>query len=184
MRIHIIGGPGSGKSYFAGILSEKYSIPLLDLDTIFWDNRFSHYGIKADPLERNKALDTFLEQNSWIVEGVYYAWLGSSFRKADLIIALTTSVWLRDVRIIKRFLMRKLGLRPSKKKETFQGLVNLLKWNHGYDSQNLEPARSFITELGCKMIDCKNSNVILELAGDIAGSQNSRKGDAGVENAL
>jgi hypothetical protein len=34
------------------------------------------------------------------------------------------------------------------------------------------------------MIDCKNSNVILELAGDIAGSQNSRKGDAGVENAL
>jgi adenylate kinase family enzyme len=33
-RIHIIGGPGSGKSYIAHLISDKYSIPALDLDTI------------------------------------------------------------------------------------------------------------------------------------------------------
>ena len=148
MKIHIIGGPGSGKSYSAGILSEKYSLPLLDLDTIFWENRSSHFGVRANPLERNKALDVFLVQNAWIVEGVYHAWLSSSFRKADLIIALTTSVWLRDIRVSRRFLMRKLGLALSKKKGTFKGLVNLLKWSHGYNRQNLEPARSFIKDWG------------------------------------
>ena len=30
-RVHIIGGPESGKSYIAGIIAEKYSIPVLDL---------------------------------------------------------------------------------------------------------------------------------------------------------
>jgi len=117
-RIHIIGGPGSGKSYIAGIISEKYSIPVLDLDTIFWDNRSSQYGVRADPEDRDKALNSFLDQNSWIVEGVYYAWLGSSFQKADLIVSLGSSVWHRDVRIIKRFLKRKLGLMSSRKKRS------------------------------------------------------------------
>jgi adenylate kinase family enzyme len=165
MKIHIIGGPGSGKSYLAAILSGKYSLPILDLDTIFWDNRSSHYDIKADPLERNKVLDVFLEQKAWVVEGVYYSWLSSSFRKADVIIVLTTPVWLRALRIIRRFLKRKLGLSPSKKKETFKGLVTLLKWNRGFDRQNLEPARSFITNLGCTVIDCKKPKDILESAG-------------------
>ena len=166
-KIHIIGGPGSGKSYIAGIIAEKYSIPILDLDTIFWDNRSSLYGLKADPVERDKALNSFLDQNSWIVEGVYYGWLGSSFQKADLIVALSSSVWLRDVRIIKRFLKRKFGLIYPKKKETFKGLFELLKWNHGYDSKNLKQARSYITDLGCTVNDCKNATDVLGLAKDI-----------------
>jgi adenylate kinase family enzyme len=165
-RIHIIGGPGSGKSYIAGIISEKYSIPVLDLDTIFWDNGSSQYGIKADPLERDEALNSFLDQSSWIVEGVYYAWLDSSFQKANLIVALASSVWLRDVRIIRRFLKRKFGLSSSKKKETLKGLFELLKWNHGYDSKNLKQSRSYITELGYNVNDCKNSTDVLELAKD------------------
>jgi adenylate kinase family enzyme len=169
-RIHIIGGPGSGKSQIAGIVSEKYSIPVLDLDTIFWDNRSSHYGIKADPLERDKVLNSFVDQNSWIVEGVYYAWVGPSFQKTNLIVALTTSVWLRDVRIIRRFLKRKFGLASSKKKETLKGLFELLKWNHGYDRKNLKQARSYITELGYNVKDCKSSTDVLKLAKEITSN--------------
>ena len=162
-RIHIIGGPASGKSYAASLISEKYSLPILDLDTIFWDNRASEYGIKADPLKRDMALNTFLNQDAWIVEGVYYAWLAPGFRKADLIVALTSPLWLRDLRIFWRFLERKLGFIPSKKKETFKGLFELVKWNHGYDSKNLKQARAYIAELGRDVNNCKNATDVLEL---------------------
>ena len=70
-KIHIIGGPGSGKSYIAKIVSEKLAIPHLDLDDIFWD-KSPGYGNKADEETRNAELEHFLAQPTWIVEGVYY----------------------------------------------------------------------------------------------------------------
>jgi adenylate kinase family enzyme len=36
-KIHIVGGPGSGKSYIARRLSTLYNINSYDLDDIFWD---------------------------------------------------------------------------------------------------------------------------------------------------
>jgi len=169
-RIHIIGGPGSGKSHIAGLISARYSIPVLDLDTIFWDNCASVYGIKADPLKRDNAMSTFLARDSWIVEGVYYAWLGASFQKADLILALISSIWLRDLRIVWRFFKRKLGFIPSRKKETFKGLFQLLEWNHTYDSTNLREARAYIADLGRNISDCRNATDALKLIEDLTNS--------------
>lgn len=40
MKIHIIGGSGTGKSYLAEGLSEKYAVPHFDLDDLQWDNLF------------------------------------------------------------------------------------------------------------------------------------------------
>ena len=161
-KIHIIGGPGSGKSYIAKILSEQYSLPILDLDDIFWNNRSDTYGVKADADERDQALNAFLEQEGWIVEGVYYHWLARSFKEADLIIALTPSVLIRDWRILKRFLKRRLGVIPSKKKETFKGLRELITWNHRYDGNNLAQARKFVTDLGCETVDCKDVETVMK----------------------
>ncbi len=38
MKIHIIGAPGSGKSFLAGNLSKQFDIPHYDLDDLQWDN--------------------------------------------------------------------------------------------------------------------------------------------------
>ena len=38
MKIHIIGGSGSGKTYLAENLSKKYGIRHYDLDDLQWDN--------------------------------------------------------------------------------------------------------------------------------------------------
>ncbi len=115
-KIHIIGGPGSGKSYIAKIVSEKLAIPHLDLDDIFWDKSLG-YGNKADEETRNAELEHFLAQPTWIVEGVYYKWLNKSFEQADLIVVLNTSVWLRHWRLIKRSVRRKLGRENSNVRE-------------------------------------------------------------------
>ena len=63
MKIHIIGCSGTGKSYLAKRLSEKYNIPHFDLDDIFWDNSSDRYGVKMPDEKRNQLLDDILRKN-------------------------------------------------------------------------------------------------------------------------
>ena len=159
-KIHIIGGPGSGKSYIASEISTAYNIAVFDLDEIFWDRTADRYGAKASQGHRDAALSDILERGTWIIEGVYHSWLAPCFEAADLIIILSPSVWLRDWRILKRFLKRKLGLVGSKK-ESVSDLWRLLKWNHRYDSDNLRRACVFIQHLSHKTIYCRTAAEVL-----------------------
>ena len=126
-KIHIIGGPGSGKSYMANLISNQINIKNYDLDDIFWDNSSNIFGSRADVRIRDINLQNILLNNSWIIEGVYYGWLSASFDKADIIIVLKINVYTRDWRIITRFLKRKIGLIQCNKKETFKGLILSLR---------------------------------------------------------
>lgn len=155
-KIHIIGAAGSGKTFVAAKLSEAYGIETFDLDDIFWDNRAGGYGVMAPDDERDEALERILERGSWIIEGVYSSmWIMRSFEEADIIIVLMTPLWLRDYRILRRFIKRKLGLMPSKKKETLRALFRLVKWNHRFESWNLPLVRCMVDGLDCKSVDCR-----------------------------
>lgn len=68
IRIHIIGGSGSGKSYISVILSKKFQIPHYDLDDIFWDPQSNEYGVRAPEDERDRRLREIISLDSWIVE--------------------------------------------------------------------------------------------------------------------
>lgn len=156
-KIHIIGGPGSGKSYMANLISNETKIKSYNLDDIFWDNSSSTFGIKADKKMRDMNLHKILLKDCWIIEGVYYGWLDASFDKADIIIVLKTNVFTRDWRIIKRFLERKIGLIPCNKKETLKGLVELIKWNHNYDKKNMVEAEQMIDKFTHKKVIINNN---------------------------
>ena len=51
-KIHIIGGPGSGKSTIAPKMAATYHLPTFDLDDLFWDRNATHYGVKASDEKR------------------------------------------------------------------------------------------------------------------------------------
>lgn len=89
MKIHIIGGPGSGKTFLAEKLSKELGITHYDLDELQWDNKSDSYDIKRDPVERDKLLCEVLKNNNWIIEGVYYAWCQQCFANADKIYILS-----------------------------------------------------------------------------------------------
>ena len=36
-KLHILGGPGAGKTYVSKKLSKEYGYPVFDLDEFFWD---------------------------------------------------------------------------------------------------------------------------------------------------
>ena len=135
MKIFIIGGPGSGKTFLAKKLSEQYGIPCYDLDDLFWDNNAARYGTKRDPAERDALLNGILENDNWIIEGVYYAWCGRCFSEADRIRFLNVPRRVYRRRIICRFIRRKLGIEKGKK-ETIRSLRDLLYWADRYRQKN------------------------------------------------
>jgi len=125
-RIHIIGGPGSGKSYTALELSARFGVPAYDLDDLFWERSAPGYGVRADATIRDQQLGSIVAQDGWIIEGVYYGWLAPSFDTADMIIALTPSLLTRHRRVITRFALRTFGQIRSKKQESLADLWRLL----------------------------------------------------------
>ena len=144
MKIHIIGGPGSGKTTLAKQLSEKLGIPRFDLDDLQWDNASGAYGTKRAPQERDALLAEILKHDDWIIEGVYYAWCGQCFVDADQIRLLHVPRRVYRRRIIRRFLLRKLGLEPGKR-ETLKSLSALLKWADKYERINLAEIRKILS---------------------------------------
>ncbi len=154
MRIHIIGCSGSGKTYLAKRLSEKYSIPHFDLDNIQWDNTTDGYGVKMPIDKRNALLVDILQNESWIIEGVYYAWVLDCFRDADIIYLLDTPKYIYTLRIIRRFIRRKLRLEKGKK-ETIKSVYNLLKWTETWQKQNLPEIKKILNQYEHKTVILK-----------------------------
>lgn len=151
MKIHIIGCSGSGKTYLANALSEKYNIPHFDLDDIQWDNTAREYG-KKRPLDKRKALlQEVLSNDAWIIEGVYYSWVQQSFDEADKIYVLDMPRYLYKSRIMIRSVKRKLGILKGKK-ETLKSVWNLLKWTETFQNKNMKEIKRILDRYGDKVI--------------------------------
>ena len=152
MKIHIIGGPGSGKSTLAEELSQRYGIPHHDLDELQWDAAAENYGKKRDAAERDALLRGILEQDEWIIEGVYFAWCAQCFADADRIFLLTVPRAVYRRRIISRFIKRKLGLEKGKR-EKLKDLRALLRWADKYQRENLAQIREMLKPYAAKVIE-------------------------------
>jgi len=159
LKIHIIGCSGTGKTYFAKVLSKKYNIPHFDLDDIQWDNNSDGYGVKMPTDKRDELLKQILNKDAWIIEGVYYAWVLESFEQADIIYVLDMPKYLYKSRIIIRFLKRKVGIEKGKR-ETLKSLYNLLKWTNKYQDKNLKEITRILKQYESKVVWISDSKEI------------------------
>lgn len=84
-RINIVGTSGSGKSTLAGLLSERLSVPHVELDALHWLP-----GWKERPdAEFRTQVAQLVEGEGWVIDGNY----GSKVR--DLVWArIDTVIWL------------------------------------------------------------------------------------------
>ena len=154
MKIHIIGGPGSGKTFLAEKLSKETGIRHYDLDDLQWDNKSDVYGIKREPAERDQLLYDVLKHDDWIIEGVYYAWCQQCFADANKIYVLSVPRYKYRYRIVRRFIRRKIGLEKGKK-ETLKSLLRLLKWADKYQKENLVEIRKLLEPYQDKVEECQ-----------------------------
>jgi adenylate kinase family enzyme len=151
MKIHIIGGSGTGKTYLASMLSTKHNVPHYDLDDLFWNNSANQYGVKTSIEKRDEMLSRILQNEDWIIEGVYYSWLTDSFEKADTVIILDISKSICKYRIIRRFIKRKIGIEHGKK-ETLSSLKNLLEWTDKFQRENFSQIKAVLSNYANKTI--------------------------------
>ncbi len=159
IKIHIIGASGSGKTYFANKLASKYGISVISLDDLFWDNSHGSYNVKRNIVERNEMLDQILLHDDWIIEGVQYAWCDKCFESADFIFMLDMPRLLCRLRIIRRFIKRKLS-RNSRNNETLKSLVHLLKWTKKFYAVNLIEIKEKLTHYQSKVVILSRKNDI------------------------
>ena len=162
MKIHIIGCSGSGKTYLANALAKKYNIPHFDLDDIQWDNNAEGYGTKRPLEERNALLQEILNNNEWVIEGVYYAWVQQSFDEADKIYVLDMPRYLYKSRIIVRSINRKLGIQQGKR-ETLKSVYNLLKWTETFRNKNLKEIKTILDKYENKVIWLSSKKDVSEI---------------------
>ena len=162
MRIHIIGPSGAGKTYLSQKLSEKTGIPCTSLDELFWDNSSAASNTKRDPGERDQMLCSALQQDNWIIEGVQHAWVESSFEKADTIYLLEPPALLCRIRIIRRFVKRKLTGK-SRENETFGSLLDLLKWTKKFYRMNLPEIHGKLQPYQHKVIRITNKKELRQV---------------------
>ena len=162
MKIHIIGCSGSGKTYLAKALSDKYNMPHFDLDDIQWDNSADGYGVKMPIEKRAELLNNILKNDSWIIEGVYYAWVGKCFEDADKIYVLDVPKSVYTYRIIKRALKRKLGFEKGKK-ETLKSVYNLLKWTNVFQNKNMVEIKEILNRYSDKTVWINNSKDVQKI---------------------
>lgn len=124
---------GSGKTTLARELSTKLQIPFFELDNVMWE-RHQSGDIRRSEEERIKYLNQIIQRNSWIVEGVHQEeWVSNSFQHAELIIFLDTKYSIRSYRIIRRFILQKLGIEKSHYKPDLKIFYKMFKWNRVFE---------------------------------------------------
>lgn len=98
-KILVLGNGASGKSTLAKYLSEKLSIPLLHLDTIYWENGWQH----ADHKVFLEKVSKLMKKNSWIIEGTPMLGIENRMNEADTIFYLDVNRWACLWRALKRY---------------------------------------------------------------------------------
>lgn len=84
-RIHIVGGPGSGKTTLAKQLAGLLVVGAYELDSIAYTGGA---GRKRDLELRRADVERLAQTHGWVTEGIYLWWCEPLARGADLIVWL------------------------------------------------------------------------------------------------
>lgn len=115
-RIHIIGGPGSGKTTLARNIGSYLGIETFELDQI----AFTGQDFAERPFsERVADISAIANRTAWVTEGLFVHWTDDLLENARIIVWLDNVTWQRGIlRIARRFVQS--ALHEAKKRQGLQ----------------------------------------------------------------
>lgn len=127
MRIDIIGSVASGKTTLAKKISLKYQVPYYEKDNIVW-KRTQNGDKKRASEERDELFKQIIAGDNWIVEGSPRKCLKESFECCEYIIVLNERTIIRLARVLRRWILQRLGKENYNSKPTWKFLLYNIKW--------------------------------------------------------
>ena len=112
-KIMIIGGSGAGKSTLAKNLDTLLNIPVYHLDAYYWKPGWQ----SIERTEIKRLQQSFVAEDSWIIDGNYSATMDIRLQAADTVIFLNYSTTRRLFRVIKRRIQYNGKTRPDMGKD-------------------------------------------------------------------
>ena len=154
-RMHIIGGPGSGKTTLAEQLSMYLHIPWYELDTIGWEGGF---GTERSLETRIADIVRIAAQPEWVSEGSFLGWTDELFHRAEVIVWLDLPWRIAAWRIISRH--ARASLTGTNKHRGLIKLYRFLGSCRGYykskaDEHTREAVARYLTTYAGKLVHCR-----------------------------
>lgn len=131
-KIWIIGAVASGKSTLATALSKYMKIKQYELDNLVHIRKPTG-DIRRPDSERDEIFNNIMNDDSWIIEGVYRKCFNSALSHSDCILIMDTPSKTRKLRIIFRWIKQVLNIEHSNYRPTFKMLRSMYRWSDGYD---------------------------------------------------
>ncbi len=181
-RVHIVGGPGSGKTSLARRLAQDLHVPMYELDRI----AFEGLEYTWRPLEvRLAEVNDIAAESSWVTEGMWLGWTEPILAQADVVVWLDCVPWYTAFRrILLRFAKgglqeakRQPGLRKISRVHDYQRNLRLLSilmhvsWQY-YNGQGLvEPCadkgpmtrlvtETYLARFDHKLVRCRTTQEV------------------------
>jgi adenylate kinase family enzyme len=131
VKVHIIGGPGSGKTTLATGLAQHLHIPLHELDQLVWK-----HGSHLKPYIT--AAFELAARPDWVSEGAFLVWIDPLLAAADLVIYIDVPWQVACWRVLRRHIKKTLrGVNPYKTSQLWDFLI----WSYSYYTDKIDADR-------------------------------------------
>lgn len=109
-RVHVIGGPGAGKSFFASRVAAASRIEVHHLDELAFEG--PEFAPRPHDVTGREAR-AIAERGRWVTEGIFVGWVEPLFERADVIVWLDHAGWGRSARRIASRWLRQALREPA-----------------------------------------------------------------------